>query len=75
MLEFQTVIANDLRSAAKLVSASRLSWGRPSFTSTVKEYLKKCRTPTVPDPFSEEKDGSFFRNFMIRIMKFSKNIS
>ena len=45
MLEFQTAIANDLRSAAKLALASRLSWGRPSFTTTVKEPLKKCRTP------------------------------
>ena len=50
MLEFQTAIANDLRSAGKLASASRPSWGRPSFTTTVKEPLKKHRTPTVPDP-------------------------
>ena len=50
MLEFQTAIANDLRSAGKLASASRPSWGRPSFTTTVKAPLKKHRTPTVPDP-------------------------
>ena len=50
MLEFQTAIANDLRSAGKLASASRPSWGRPSFTTTVKAPLKKRRTPTVPDP-------------------------
>ena len=50
MLECQTAIANDLRSAGKLASASRPSWGRPSFTTTVKEPLKKRRTPTVPDP-------------------------
>ena len=50
MLEFQTAIANDLRSAGKLASASRPSWGKPSFTTTVKAPLKKHRTPTVPDP-------------------------
>ena len=49
MLKFQTAIADDLRSAGKLASASRPSWGRPSFTTTVKETLKKCRTPAVPD--------------------------
>ena len=40
----------DLRSAGKLASASRLSGGRPSLTSTVKEPLKKRRMPRVPDP-------------------------
>ena len=50
ILEFQTAVANDLRSAGKLASASRPSWGRPSFTFTVKAPLKKRRTPTVPDP-------------------------
>ena len=50
MLEFQTAIGNDLRSAGRLASASRPSWGRPSFTTTGKDPLKKRRTPTVPDP-------------------------
>ena len=50
MLEFQTAIANNLRYAGKLASVSRLSWGRPTFTTTVKEPLKKRRTPTVLDP-------------------------
>ena len=48
MLEFQNTIANDLRSAGKLVSASRPSRGRPSFNTTVKEPLKKHSTPTFP---------------------------
>ena len=48
MLKFQNIIANDLRSAGKLASASRPSRGRPSFNTTVKEPLKKHRTPTLP---------------------------
>ena len=50
MVEFQTVIANDLPSTGKLASASRPSRGRPSFNTTVQEPLKKHKMPTVPDP-------------------------
>ena len=49
MLEFQTAIANDLRSAGKLASAARSSCERLSFNTTVKKALKKHRTSTVPD--------------------------
>ena len=49
MLEFQTAIANDLRSAGKSASATRPSCGRLSINTTVKKPLKKHRTPTVPD--------------------------
>ena len=50
MLEFQTDIANDLRSDGKLAPASRRSRGRPSLNTTVEEPHKKRTTPTVPDP-------------------------
>ena len=50
MLELQTDIASDLRSAGKLAPASRHSRGRPSLNTTVEEPPKKRRTPTVPDP-------------------------
>ena len=50
MLEFQTAIANYLRSAGKLALASRPSRARPSFNTAVKEPPKNCRTSTVPDP-------------------------
>ena len=49
MSEFQTVIANDLRSAGKFTSASRQSCGKPSFNTTIKESLKKRRMSTVPE--------------------------
>ena len=49
MLEFQTAIANDLRSAGKLASATRSSCERLSFNTTVKKALQKHRTSTVPD--------------------------
>ena len=49
MLEFQTVIANNQRSAGKFASASRQSCGKPSFNTTIKESLKKRRMPTVPE--------------------------
>ena len=55
MLEFQTAIANDLRSAGRLASTSRPSWGRASFTTTGKGPLKKRRTPTVPDPSNDKR--------------------
>ena len=49
MLEFQTAIAHDLLSTGKLASAARPSCERLSFNTTVKQPLKKHRTPTVSD--------------------------
>ena len=50
MLEFQTAIANYLRSAGKLASASRPSRGRLSLNTTVQEAPKKCKTAIVLNP-------------------------
>ena len=44
MLEFQTVTANNLWSAGKLASASRLSHGRSSLNTTIKEATKSIDT-------------------------------
>ena len=54
MLEFQTTIANDLRSSGNLASATRSSCESPLLKSptnntTVKKPLKKHRASTVPD--------------------------
>lgn len=49
-LEFQTAIANNRWSVGKLASASRPSCGRPSFSTIVKNPLKKHRTATIPNP-------------------------